>query len=145
MVRDHAGGGQLLTTSRRVACRRKRLVCAVAFCHDRGIVHQDLKPENIMVDATGHIKLINFGFSTRVMCGQKLNKFRGTLSHFAPKSILRQVYEGPPVDTWSLGVTLYFMLTGRHPFMGHTPKDMLRHIVLGAYRDLLRAGWYLCC
>ncbi|VTJ65481.1 Hypothetical predicted protein, partial [Marmota monax] len=64
------------------------VACAVTYCHDKGIVHRDLKPENIMLDARGHIKLIDFGFSTWVTLGQKLNEFRGTLSHIAPEIIL---------------------------------------------------------
>ncbi|KAG3265885.1 hypothetical protein H1C71_002333 [Ictidomys tridecemlineatus] len=79
-----------------------------------------------MLDARGQVKLKDFGFSTCIMSGQKLKEFLGTIPHFAPKIILRQLYEGPPVDIWSLGVILYFMLARRHPFMGPTSKEMLR-------------------
>nr|XP_026267989.1 sperm motility kinase 2B-like [Urocitellus parryii] len=140
MVMEHAGLGQLLDhvpqhdMQEKEACRLfQQIVCAMGYCHDKGIMHHDLKPENIILDARGHIKLIHFGFSTTVTPGQKLHKFWGTLSHFAPEIILRQAYEGPPVDIWSLGVILYFMLTGRCPFMGPTAKEVLRQIVLGTY------------
>lgn len=62
-----------------------------------------------MVDARGHIKLIDLGLSARFMAGQKLNNFWGTLAYLAPEIVLRQEYEGPPAD---LGVILYYMLTG---------------------------------
>nr|XP_027805109.1 sperm motility kinase 2B-like [Marmota flaviventris] len=142
LVMELAGGGQLLDQiplggMQEEEARRLfwEVVCAVAYCHDKGMVHRDLKPENIMLDAKGHIKLIDFGFSTWVTPGQKLKESWGTLSHIAPEIIRRQAYEGPPVDIWSLGVTLYFMLTRKLPFMGSTRKETMRQIVLGLYRD----------
>ncbi|XP_058442355.1 sperm motility kinase 2B-like [Marmota monax] len=142
LVMEHADGGQLLDQiplggMQEEEARRlfREVVCAVAYCHDKGMVHRDLKPKNIMLDAKGHIKLIDFGFSTWVTPGQKLKESWGTLSYIAPEIIQRKAYEGPPVDIWSLGVTLYFMLTGKLPFMGSTRKETMRQIVLGLYRD----------
>ncbi|KAM5168998.1 sperm motility kinase 2B-like [Callospermophilus lateralis] len=142
LVMEHADGGELLDQvplggMQEEEARRlfREVVYAVAYCHDKGMVHRDLKPKNIMLDANGHIKLIDFGFSTWVTPGQKLKDFWGTLSYIAPEIIQRQAYEGPPVDIWSLGVTLYFMLTGKLPFMGSTRKETVRQIVLGLYPD----------
>ncbi|XP_058433833.1 LOW QUALITY PROTEIN: sperm motility kinase 2B-like [Marmota monax] len=140
MVMEHGGGGQLLDHVSEGGLQEKearrlfrQTVSAVGYCHDRGIVHRDLKPENIVLDARGQVKLIDFGFSTTVQPGKKLHEFWGTLSHFAPRIILRQAYEGSPEDIWSLGLILYFMLTGRCPFTGPTAKKMLRQMVQGAY------------
>ncbi|XP_047410254.1 sperm motility kinase 2B-like [Sciurus carolinensis] len=139
MVMEHAGGGQLLM---HVACgmqeeeaRRvfRQVVCAVGYCHARGIVHRDLKPENILLDARGRIKLIDFGAATRFRAGQKVRRFWGTVPYLAPETILQEEYEGPPVDVWSLGVILYFMLTHTLPFMAPSSKKILKLIVLARY------------
>ncbi|MBZ3873276.1 Sperm motility kinase 2A [Sciurus carolinensis] len=139
MVMEHAGGGDLLM---RVACgmqeeevRRifRQIVCAVGYCHDRGIVHRDLKPENIVLDARGRIKLIDFGAATRFRAGQKVRKFWGTVPYLAPETIVQEEYEGPPVDVWSLGVILYFMLTHTLPFMAPTSRKILKLIVQASY------------
>ncbi|MBZ3879790.1 Sperm motility kinase Z [Sciurus carolinensis] len=92
------------STSQMVACWRRRpgnfrgIASAVGYCHEKGIVHQDLKPENIMVDTRGNIKLIDFVLSARFMTGQTLNTFWGILSYLIHEIILWKEYEGPPVD-----------------------------------------------
>ncbi|XP_077891761.1 sperm motility kinase 2B-like [Ictidomys tridecemlineatus] len=142
MVMEHTGGGRLLDHVPQGGMQEeearslfRQVVSAVSYCHDKGIVHRDLKPENIMVDARSHARLIDFGFSARFTPGQKLRQFWGTLSYFAPEIILRQAYEGPPVDIWSLGVILHYMLTRRYPFGGNTSKEMLSQIKQATYRD----------
>ncbi|KAM4832685.1 sperm motility kinase 2B-like [Urocitellus parryii] len=142
MVMEHTGGGRLLDhvsqggmqeeEARRIF---RQVVSAVSYCHDKGIVHRNLKPENIMVDARSHARLTDFGFSARFTPGQKLLQFWGTLSHFAPEILLGKAYEGPPVDIWSLGVILHYMLTGRYPYFGYTAKEMLTQIILATYRN----------
>ncbi|MBZ3885637.1 Sperm motility kinase 2A [Sciurus carolinensis] len=139
MVMEHAGGGDLLMRVARgmqeEEARRvfRQVVCAVGYCHDRGIVHRDLKPENIVLDARGRIKLIDFGAATRFRAGQKVRRFWGTVPYLAPETILQEEYEGPPVDVWSLGVILYFMLTHTLPFMAPSSRKILKLIVLARY------------
>ncbi|MBZ3872249.1 Sperm motility kinase 2B, partial [Sciurus carolinensis] len=94
------------------------------------------KPQNIMVNASGNIKPLDFGLSTRFTAGQKLNRFWCTLSCLDPKIVLMQAYEGPPVDIWNLSVILYFTLTGNRPFMGTTAKELLRQSMLASYHIL---------
>ncbi|MBZ3874890.1 Sperm motility kinase 2B [Sciurus carolinensis] len=141
IVMENAAGGELYDHVPKCGLQEeearrlfRQIAGAVSYCHDKGVVHRDLKPENIVMDGRGNPKLIDFGFSARFTSGQKLNEFWGTLSHFAPELVLRQAYEGPPVDVWSLGVILYFMLTGKRPFRGPTDEEMLRQIVLAMYR-----------
>ncbi|XP_047410695.1 sperm motility kinase 2B-like [Sciurus carolinensis] len=126
LLRRIPRGGMLHEEARRVL---RQVACAVAYCLKQGMAHRELKPENIMVDAAGHIKLIDFGLSARFRPGQKLHNFWGTLAYLAPEIVLRQEYEGPPADVWSLGVRLYFMLTGSRPFRAPTAQDVLMEIV----------------
>ncbi|XP_048656960.1 sperm motility kinase 2B-like [Marmota marmota marmota] len=139
MVMEHVGGGRLLEHITRgmqveeVQRVFRQIVCAVGYCHDKGIVHRDLKPENIMLDTRGNVKLIDFGAATWFRAGEKLRRFWGTLPYLAPESVLRQEYEGPPVDVWSLGVILYFMLTQSLPFNSTSSEDLLMRITHTRY------------
>ncbi|XP_047418148.1 sperm motility kinase 2B-like [Sciurus carolinensis] len=143
LVMEYAEGGQLRLRIPRegglpeVKVRRafREMVQVVHYCHQKGVAHLDLKPENFVVDARGHVKLIDFGLSTSIAPGQLLTGFRGTLLYLAPEIIQRKGFEGPPADVWSLGVTLYFMLTGRRPFMASTSKG-LQNLVLQASYDI---------
>uniref|UniRef100_A0A8D2CLJ2 non-specific serine/threonine protein kinase n=1 Tax=Sciurus vulgaris TaxID=55149 RepID=A0A8D2CLJ2_SCIVU len=141
LVMEYAEGGQLRLRIPRegglaeVKVRRafRQMVQVVHYCHQKGVAHLDLKPENFVVDARGHTKLIDFGLSTSITPGQQLTGFRGTLPYLAPEIIRRKGFEGPPADVWSLGITLYFMLTGRRPFMASTSKELLNLVMQASY------------
>ncbi|ERE68841.1 sperm motility kinase Z-like protein [Cricetulus griseus] len=111
----------------------KQILHAMCYCHDRGIVHRDLKPDNIMVDARGKVKIIDFGLGALVSPGTKLSRFCGALRFGAPEFFLRQPYDGTKVDTWNLGVLLYFMVTGTLPFEGSTFEELGSKVLLGQY------------
>ncbi|KAM4862361.1 sperm motility kinase 2B-like [Urocitellus parryii] len=140
MVMEHVGGGRLLdhiTRGMQVEEVRRvfrQILCAVGYLHDKGIVHRDLKPENIMLDTRGQVKLIDFGAATWFSAGEKLRRVWGTLPYLAPEGVLRQEYEGPPMDVWSLGVILYFMLTRSLPFDSTSSEDLLKRITHARYR-----------
>ncbi|KAJ3279193.1 camp-dependent protein kinase catalytic subunit, partial [Borealophlyctis nickersoniae] len=85
----------------------------LSFLHSRNIVYRDLKPENVLIDATGHIKLGDFGFAKTV--ADTTNTFCGTPCYIAPEIILKREYTHA-VDWWSYGVLIFEMLSGCSPF-----------------------------
>lgn len=83
------------------------------------VVHRDIKLENILLDSNRSMKLIDFGLAAFYAPGKKLRVHCGSPSYAAPEIVARKMYEGPPVDVWSLGVVLFAMLAGFLPF--HSP------------------------
>ncbi len=89
-------------------------------------MHRDVKLENILLDASNRIKLIDFGLAANTMPGKKLKVHCGSPSYAAPEIVARRLYDGPPVDVWSLGVVLYGMICGHLPFHASDNKKV-RH------------------
>ncbi|XP_038616475.1 testis-specific serine/threonine-protein kinase 5-like [Tachyglossus aculeatus] len=106
----------------------RQLVSAVAHCHGSGIVHRDLKCENILLDECGFLKLTDFGFASRsARKNSLLSTFCGSVAYTAPEILMSKKYNGEQADLWSLGVILYAMVTGKLPFKEHLqPHKMLR-------------------
>ena len=79
-------------------------------------VHRDIKLENLLLDERGCIQIIDFGLAAVWSPGKMLRMHCGSPSYAAPEIVARKLYEGAPVDVWSLGVVLFAMLCGRLPF-----------------------------
>lgn len=94
----------------------RQLLSAVDYCHKNSVVHRDLKIENIMVDKNLNIKLIDFGLSNFYNPKDSLKTFCGSLYFAAPELLKGNVYTGPEVDVWSLGIILYVLVCGKVPF-----------------------------
>lgn len=136
MLMEYAPGGELFHYLRRAgrlsldAARFyiAELVLAIEYMHSFDIAYRDLKPENLLLDSEGHLKLADFGFAkpvpdvTWTLCG--------TPEYLAPEIILGHGY-GKSVDWWALGVLLYEMLTGSPPFMGETPTAVYEQTLRG--------------
>ncbi|KAK7795018.1 hypothetical protein U0070_018996 [Myodes glareolus] len=110
-----------------------QLVSAIKCCHDHDIVHRDLKPHNILLDAQRNVKLGDFGLAIRCRAGAVLQGRCGTKSYNAPELVLGEGYDGRKADMWSLGVLLYFITTGHHPFRGSTLEETEKNITSGVY------------
>jgi serine/threonine protein kinase len=94
------------------------MTLAIQYLHDEGIIYRDVKPENILIDAEGHIKLTDFGLSKEGMNENfdgKTESFCGTTEYLAPEIIKDKKY-GFSVDWYSLGLVLYEMISGVNPF-----------------------------
>ena len=108
-----------------------QLASGVKYLHQYGIVHRDLKPDNIMItqqNDNGVIKIMDFGLSKIVSPHEKMIEGYGTLSYVAPEVLLRTPYN-KEVDIWSMGVILFYMLSGRLPFRGSKEQEVAEKIV----------------
>ncbi|KAF3427233.1 hypothetical protein E2986_13757, partial [Frieseomelitta varia] len=96
------------------------IVMGVEYLHYQRIVHRDIKPSNLLVDSDGRIKIADLGVSTELRaCGELLSGPTGTPAFAAPETTMPGVhYSGTLCDIWSMGVTLYCLVTGRIPWDG---------------------------
>ncbi|CAH6718735.1 serine/threonine-protein kinase Psk2p [[Candida] jaroonii] len=93
----------------------KQIVSAIFHLHKHGIVHRDIKDENIIVDERGIIKLIDFGSAGYTKSGP-FDVFVGTIDYASPEVLKGEKYDGKPQDVWALGILLYTILYKENPF-----------------------------
>ncbi|SCU96500.1 LAMI_0F06766g1_1 [Lachancea mirantina] len=93
----------------------KQIVSGMQHLHDNGIVHRDIKDENIIVDNKGCVKIIDFGSAAYVKSGP-FDVFVGTIDYAAPEVLGGEPYDGKPQDVWAMGVLLYTIVFKENPF-----------------------------
>ena len=113
----------------------RRMVSAIAYLHDKGLVHRDIKLENFCFrgdESEDEIVLIDFGLAKLYELKQNMTEVVGSSYYVAPE-IIEGSYSGPSPDMWSLGVILFMMLSGRPPFDGSSDQNIMRRAVKGRY------------
>ncbi|KAK8548597.1 hypothetical protein V6N13_054618 [Hibiscus sabdariffa] len=126
LVMELATGGELFAKVLRrgrlsePAARRyfSQLVSTLHFCHQNGVAHRDVKPQNLLLDQTGNLKVSDFGLSAlpEQLNDGLLHTACGTPAYTAPEVVRRKGYDGSKADAWSCGVILFVLLAGYLPF-----------------------------
>ncbi|GLC68711.1 cGMP-dependent protein kinase [Pleodorina starrii] len=103
------------------------VILALEYLHDRDMVYRDLKPENLLIDLQGYVKVTDFGFVKRLKRGTKTYTLCGTPEYLAPEIIMNKGHNGA-ADWWALGVLIFELCNGLPPFMDDDRLVMFRKI-----------------
>ncbi|XP_054820382.1 CBL-interacting serine/threonine-protein kinase 4-like [Prosopis cineraria] len=138
LIVEFAAGGELFSKISRkgrmtepVARRYfQQLVSALCFCHKNGVAHRDVKPQNLLLDHEGNLKVSDFGLSAlpEQLKNGLLQTACGTPAYTAPEILFRRGYDGSKADAWSCGLILYVLLAGYLPFSDANIPEMCKKI-----------------
>ncbi len=104
---------------------------ALDYCHtSAGIIHRDIKPENILIDENNNVKLADFGVAHMMDNGNDdLETSAGSYYYTAPEACLGSKFKGRKTDIWACGVTLYYMLVLKHPFIATQISELYKKVI----------------
>ena len=136
MLLEYVIGGEVFTHLRRAGrfppdvsrFYGAEIVLALEYLHSLDIIYRDLKPENLLLDNNGHIKITDFGFAKKVE--DRTWTLCGTPEYLAPE-IIQSKGHGKAVDWWALGILIYEMMAGYPPFFSDNPFSIYEAILAG--------------
>ncbi|KAK3941642.1 kinase-like domain-containing protein [Diplogelasinospora grovesii] len=99
------------------------LGCALRYIHRQNIIHRDVKPDNVLLDADGHVHLTDFNVASDIVPGKVLTSKSGTLAYLAPEVYAGHAYD-VRADWWSLGVLFYECIYNKRPFEGNSESSL---------------------
>ncbi|CAK9145818.1 unnamed protein product [Ilex paraguariensis] len=134
LILEYAHGGELYKelritgnlTEKQAATYISSLTQALAYCHEKHVIHRDVKPENLLLDHEGRLKIADFGWS--VQSRGKRHTMCGTLDYLAPEMVENKAHDCA-VDNWTLGILCYEFLYGVPPFEAESQSDTFRRIM----------------
>jgi len=115
----------------------KQILSGLTHCHSKGIIHRDMKPENLLLDGESKLKISDFGLSNVIQTPQQMLKTHCGSEKYAAPEVMQSTdpYLGPPVDVWSTGVILYIMVGGAFPFVEATENcDLYKSLAEGRFQ-----------
>lgn len=115
-----------------IICSHLQILLALEFLHTLGLVHRNIKPENIFININGYLRLADFNMAKPIGRGRTYT-LCGTPYYMAPEIITYKGH-GLSVDFWSLGVLLYEMVAGYTPFFSQETSVLFENITLGKYK-----------
>ncbi|MEI7812764.1 MAG: serine/threonine-protein kinase [Ignavibacteria bacterium] len=143
MVMEYAEGTTLkekiaahgAVPEKRAAVIFSRMLDALGYAHSKGVIHRDIKPGNIIIDSSDNVKILDFGIA-KILGDKGMTKTgakMGTVYYMSPEQIRASKDIDQRTDIYSLGITLYEMLTGRLPFNTNTESDfeVMEEIIRG--------------
>ena len=140
MLSEYMPGGTLIdylqnapfgVSEKEVSAIIRQILSALVYCHDRGIVHRDVKLENVFVSnyTELHVKLADFGLAIVKKKEKNIKGLAGTLIYMAPE-VLNKDYD-EKADIWSLGILLFMIATGKQPYHPRNIEEMKKIISIG--------------
>ena len=152
IIMEYISGGNLqnFVKKRRKLCEKtakilfRQIIQGIRYIHSRGIVHRDIKLENILLDLNNIIKICDFGVGKLIKPNTILKDQCGTPIYMAPEILKGNGYKGFPVDVWSAGVALYIMLSGTLPFNKDKDHDLEYSILNNHLKEIKPNKRFTC-